>query len=108
MTSTECQVIQGLYASWTSRLAANPDMGLAELREMMEGFATLAAEPEEVTYREVDAAGVPALWCLPAPRADDRAILFIHGGAYVGGSINSHRKMAAHLAAASGCPTLVI
>ena len=108
MTSTESQVIQALYASWTSRLAANPEMGLDELRDMMEGFTTLAAEPAQVAYREVDAAGVPALWCLPADHADDRAILFVHGGAYVGGSINSHRKMAAHLAAASGCPTLMI
>ena len=26
----ESQVVQALYASWTSRLAANPDMGLVE------------------------------------------------------------------------------
>ncbi|MFN0090266.1 MAG: alpha/beta hydrolase [Acidimicrobiales bacterium] len=108
MASTESGAIQQLYASWTRRMAANPDMGIDQLREMMEYWPKLAAEPEQVTYRNVDAGGVPAMWCLPVGCADDRAILYIHGGAYVGGSTNSHRKMAAHLAAAVGCPALMI
>lgn len=108
MVSTESLVIRELYASWTARLRANPDTGLDQLREMMETWPKLAGKPEHVTYRDVDADGVPALWCLPTDRAEDRAILYIHGGAYVGGSTNSHRKMAAHLAAAAGCPALVI
>jgi epsilon-lactone hydrolase len=108
MTSSESGVIRTLYASWTSRMSANPNLGVDELREMMETWPQLAAEPEQVAYQEVNAAGVPALWCLPAERADDRAILYVHGGAYLGGSINSHRKMAAHLAAASGCRALMI
>ena len=108
MTSTESHSIEALYASMSKRLATNPDMGLDALREMMEVWTTLATEPEHVTYREADAAGVPALWCLPEDHAADRAVLYIHGGAYVGGSINSHRKMVAHLAAATGCPALMI
>jgi acetyl esterase/lipase len=108
MTSTESRAIHALYSSWTSRLAQNPDMGIDALRDMMEGFATLAAEPERVTYREVDAGGVRSLWCLPAGGADDRVILYLHGGAYLGGSIDSHRKMVGHLASAVGCPALVI
>jgi len=108
MGSTEAEAIQRLYASWTQRLAANPDIGIDQLREMMEYWPKLAAEPEQVTYREVDASGVPALWCLPTGCAEDRALFYIHGGAYVGGSTNSHRKMAAHIAAAAGCPVLMI
>jgi acetyl esterase/lipase len=108
MTSTESHAIRSLFESMISRLTARPDMGLDELREMMEAWTTLAAEPEHVSYREIDADGVPALWCLPADHGPDRAVLYVHGGAYVGGSINSHRKMVGHLAAATGCPALMI
>jgi acetyl esterase/lipase len=108
MASTESRAIHALYTSISGRLAANPGMGVAELREMMETWTSLATEPERVSYRPVDAAGVPALWCLPTDHAADRAILYIHGGAYVGGSIDSHRKMVGHLAVAARFPTLMI
>ena len=44
-------------------------------------------------FRPVDAGGVPAEWVL-APGADaGRRVLYIHGGAFIGGSANSHRTI---------------
>jgi epsilon-lactone hydrolase len=106
--SRESAALAALYTSWVERMAAAPDMDLATMRSMFEEWHLPTAEPDDVNYREVDAGGVPAMWCIPAGGADDRAIIWTHGGGYVVGSMHSHRKVAGHLAKASGVPVLVI
>ncbi|MBS0561793.1 MAG: alpha/beta hydrolase [Proteobacteria bacterium] len=55
-----------------------------------------------------DADGVPAEWT-SVPAADtSRAMLYLHGGGYVSGSIASHRSMVSHLGAAAGIRTLAL
>ena len=70
-------------------------------------WTALTAEPRGVDYMEVDAGGAPAMWILPKDRADDRVMLYAHGGGFVSGSIYTHRKMVGHLAKAVGCKALV-
>ena len=54
------------------------------------------------------AGGVKAEW-VSAPDADaGRAVLYLHGGGYVIGSINTHRSLAARLSRASKARVLVI
>jgi epsilon-lactone hydrolase len=106
--STESAALADLYGAWVERMAADPDMDLATMRSMFEEWHLPTAEPEGVGYREVDAGGVPAMWCLPDGAATDRAIIWTHGGGYVVGSMHSHRKVAGHLAKAAGVPVLVL
>lgn len=47
-----------------------------------------------------------ALWCSYG-QADSRAILYLHGGAYLAGSMNTHRHLGAALAGAAGVPLLL-
>jgi epsilon-lactone hydrolase len=108
MPSTESGALRAHYHSLNERMAANPQMDLATLRDLFEGIHVRAAEAPGVTYEEVDAGGVPALWCRPGNPTAGSAILFTHGGGFVCNTMHSHRKMAGHLAAASGIPTLVI
>jgi acetyl esterase/lipase len=89
-------------------MAAAPDMDVATLRDLFEEWHRPTAEPTGVTYEEVDAGGVPALWCLPVGAADDRVLLFTHGGGFVVGSTATHRKLAGHLAKAVGARALVL
>ena len=57
---------------------------------------------------KVDAGGVPAEW-VAAPGFDvERAVLYLHGGGYAIGSINTHRRMAYDISAACGARVLVI
>jgi acetyl esterase/lipase len=92
----------------SERMAANPDMDLPTLRAMFEGLAAQTAEPEGVTYAEVAADGVPALWCIPTECRSDVVILYTHGGGFAANSASSHRKLAGHLAAAAGARAFVI
>jgi hypothetical protein len=59
-----------------------------------------AIEPEAVTYAEVDADGVPALWCIPEGSDPDRALLHSHSGGTVVTSMHTDRKAIGHIAKA--------
>ncbi|MPY94849.1 MAG: alpha/beta hydrolase fold domain-containing protein [Acidimicrobiia bacterium] len=106
--STESEAQRALFHQFGERLTADPPLELQAIREMFEEFHTLAAEPTQVCYEEVDAGGVPAMWCLPVGAAQDRVMLFAHGGGFVTNGMCSHRKMAGHLAKAAGVRGLVI
>jgi epsilon-lactone hydrolase len=50
--------------------------------------------------------GVPAQLLIPPGADTDRALLFLHGGGYVYGSLVSHGGMVAEVARAARCPAL--
>ena len=62
----------------------------------------------DVTCEPVDAGGVPAEWIAAPGAIADRVILYLHGGGYVLGSINTHRAMIARIARASNARALAI
>ncbi|MPY93572.1 MAG: alpha/beta hydrolase fold domain-containing protein [Acidimicrobiia bacterium] len=108
MASTQSAYLKDLYASWASRMAAQPEMDLDTLRDLFEEWHLPTVEPTGVSYEEVDAGGVPAMWCIPEGSAADRVLIWCHGGGYVVGSRHTHRKVAGHLARAAGARALVI
>lgn len=108
MASKEADYLRALYASWAERLGANPEMDLATMRDVFEEWHLPTKEPEGVGYAEVDAGGVPAMWCIPDGSDPDRVLLYFHGGGCVVGSMYSHRKLAGHLAKAAGVRALVL
>jgi epsilon-lactone hydrolase len=60
-----------------------------------------------VEVTPVDAGGVPGEMAA-SPAAEHRHILYLHGGGYVIGSLDSHRSMATHLAAAAAADVLLL
>jgi len=70
-------------------------------------WSVLTGEPGGVDYVETTIGGKAALWVRPKQAAQDRVMLYLHGGGYVGGSIWTHRKMVGHLAKAIGCNALL-
>ena len=96
------------YEAFGKRAAANPDMTLEVIREAFEQIHQVGSEAPGVSYADDDANGVPVLWAIPAGGAQDRVILYFHGGGFVFGSRYSHRKLAAHLANAAGVPVAVV
>jgi epsilon-lactone hydrolase len=108
MATKAAEQVKTLFRSWGKRMAANPEMDLDTMRDLFEEWHQLTAEPTGVTYEEVDAGKVPAIWAIPAGGAPDRVIIWAHGGGYVAGSMHTHRKVAGHLARAVGCRVLVL
>jgi epsilon-lactone hydrolase len=81
------------------------DMDLAHQREAGEHAEEMTSEPEDVTYEEAYA--VDGLWVTPRSWDGESAIMYLYGGGYVISSPHSRRKLAGHLAYASGARALV-
>lgn len=60
----------------------------------------------EVQRADID--GLAAEWLIPSRPNGDARLLYIHGGAWMAGSLDSHRGLASRIAEASGLPTLTI
>jgi monoterpene epsilon-lactone hydrolase len=87
-------------------LPIREDATFRELREDMENFIAPFPLPDGTKVEPVDADGVPAEW-LATPGADmSKTLLFLHGGGYVMGSINTHRAFNAGLSTATGARCL--
>jgi len=68
-----------------------PGLDLAIVRDIVETHLA-STEPEGVTYAEVDAGGVSALWAVPEGAHPDRALHFHFGGS-VTALMHSDRKL---------------
>ena len=72
------------------------------------GSAKTIPRPRTSGSSAVSANGVPAEWST-SPTADPaRAILFLHGGGYISGSIESHRPLATEIGREAGARTLAL
>ena len=83
----------------------------ATVAERRQGFDLLAAKlpmASDITCEKVDAAGVPAAWVVAPGAERERVLLYLHGGGYVIGSINTHRDLAGRLSRAAVARVLLI
>src|SRR5216683_1566258 len=92
-------------------LKAQPIVGKPSLAETRAGFEQMAGMfplEADVKSEQVNAGGVKSEW-ITAPGADPgRAILYLHGGGYVIGSINTHRSLAGRISRAAKARVLLI
>ena len=72
---------------------------IEELRATNEQMAR-PAEPD-ITSEPVVANGVNAAWISAPGAADDKAVLYLHGGGYIMGSLNTHRDMMGRISRAA-------
>jgi acetyl esterase/lipase len=90
------------------RRSSNVNFDLETIRDVTENIHLATKEPEGVTYAEVDAGGVEALWCIPVDGDPESVLLHTHMGGSVLMSMHSDRKAAGHLAKAAGARSLVL
>src|ERR1700730_1576605 len=82
----------------------NPNASMEQRRAGMERISERV--PADVICEKVVAGGVKAEWIAAPGAAADRVILYLHGGGYVLGSINTHRAMVSRIARASNARAL--
>lgn len=108
--------------------AAPPPAGISpEMRSMIEiahgigltepglsvlhrrALLSMETHPElSVRVDHIDAGGVGAEWIVAEGAAEDRAIMHLHGGAYTGGGLGTHRGFLAWFSRAAGCAVLSV
>jgi acetyl esterase/lipase len=92
-------------------LVGNPlegERSPTEMREGLEAMAgTFALEPD-VKIERLTVAGMTAEWITSAAVDPSHVILYLHGGGYVVGSLNTHRDLVARFGRAAGARALAI
>jgi len=91
-------------------IAANPlPTDLDALRLAVDSDAErFPLDPDIRVERTLVASGVPAEWTWTAAADSTRAVLYLHGGGYMFGSILSHRHLVAEIGRLSASRTLAI
>jgi len=78
-----------------SRVGASVEEGRAAYEE-------IAPAPDpDVNYEPLSANGVKAEWIAAPGAAVDRAVMYLHGGGYVTGSLNTHRDLMGRISRAA-------
>ena len=94
-------------AQWRA-LVSRPHETIPQAREIVEEFYAQFPVPADVSVEHVSIAKASADW-LATPGADaDRAVLYLHGGAYVLGSALAYREMTSRIGRAAAARTLVL
>src|ERR1700756_4474032 len=106
MGSPELAQYAYFYADMPRRFGLTDSLEL--WRDISERLHQLTPEPEDVTYKEVTANGVPAILITPAESSADHILLHCHSGGGVTASMWQERKAIGHLAKACGAQALAI
>ena len=104
MASQELSMVVNMMRSFRPQT----EPSIAEMRAGMEAMAGAAVIPADVKREKVSAGGVPAEWVVAENADPDRVILYLHGGGYVIGSINTHRELGSRLSRAAAARVLLI
>lgn len=90
------------------RNAAQPEWTIERHRMGFEEATTPRPLAPGVEIERISTPGGAAEWVRP-PGSDDRqTVLYLHGGGFIMGSINTTRAMATHLALATGRPLVIL
>jgi acetyl esterase/lipase len=89
-------------------LMENPPAGIDDFRKRFEDFSAQFLVSKDAKSTPVNAGGVAAEWVSAPGAADDRVILYLHGGGYVLGSVNTHREMIIRLSKAASARVLAL
>ena len=106
MASPQLQELLEMFAERAAAFAETPP-SLEERRMGANMMGARFQNLDGISMEAVDADGIPAEW-VAAPGANNGAVLYLHGGGYVTGSVISHRGMAANLSRTSGCSVLTV
>ena len=97
--------IQNVFFRTYMRLVAKKDKQVnyttEEVRESIIKLTNMSPIPRGVEYESVKLNGIEAEWVIPNNIENNGVVLFSHGGAYVAGSVDTHKALVGRLALAS-------
>ncbi|MBT9393736.1 alpha/beta hydrolase [Hymenobacter sp. NST-14] len=107
MPSVQHHILKQFLTAATGPLARRrPRLPAMRLAAELLSFGQLM--PWNVLLEDADVAGMPGEWIRPAGAAPGRVLLYLHGGGYVLGSLNTHRSLVGRLAQRCGVTALTI
>lgn len=104
MASKELQTAIAMFKELGDKLGTTPAESRRAYEELVAGFKLAP----DIKVEPVSAGGIKAEWIAAPGASRDRAILYLHGGGYVIGSLNTHRELVARLSRACAARGLCI
>ncbi|MGE0624269.1 MAG: alpha/beta hydrolase [Pseudomonadales bacterium] len=98
-----------LYAEMIREMREMSPLGAGDVsaqREQMEAQQGQLSIPEDVEREELTVAGRPARWVRAPGARRDACVLYLHGGGYMMGSLNTHQELMARISRATGASVL--
>jgi epsilon-lactone hydrolase len=90
-------------------VASQPEgLTIAESRQRFESFMGLIPLEPDIRFEKFMIEEIPAAWVIAPNAAEDRVFLYLHGGAYILGSCNTHKDLAAKLSRSTASRVLLI
>jgi monoterpene epsilon-lactone hydrolase len=105
MPNPQLQTVRQLVAA---SVQAAKGLDLAGMRDRVDQAGKLFPPLPGVSSEAANTGGVAAEWIRPQSADQGQAILFLHGGGYMVGSVDSHRDLAGRIALAAKAPVLAI
>lgn len=101
-----------LYGGVNSSGKFNVKQQITDRRKIVENYGSVnGVNPiidEYITIKKVKVRGIPCEWII-APDADpNKRLLYIHGGAFFAGSLDSHRAMSCEISKRAGVAVLAV
>ncbi|MDQ1145969.1 monoterpene epsilon-lactone hydrolase [Bacillus sp. SORGH_AS 510] len=90
-----------------SKAKQSPGANIETARKGLESLSSLTPIAQDISVEKVDIEGIPAEWVTAPNAVDDRVFLYLHGGAYIMGSCNTHRYLASKLSRSTAARVLV-
>jgi len=97
-----------LFTKYYLRPKFSVDKTVEEHRKALERASRLTLLPFGTKTELVSINGIKAEWVSVGNVSEEKIILYLHGGTYTFGSINTHRDIAARMSKYSGCKALVL
>lgn len=94
--------IEAFRAYWKKRATARGQVTLAKQRASFDTDMGAVPLAHGCSVESLDLSGIPSEKITPSGAAPGKALLYLHGGGHVIGSLKSHRHLVSRLAVAAG------
>jgi len=84
------------------------ELSVEAIRSGLDQLAIMSKLPKDVKCEPIDAGGVPAEWITTPDTKNENVILYLHGGGFIAGSINTHRDLVSRISRISKTRILII
>jgi epsilon-lactone hydrolase len=106
MASQESLIVRQYLKEYSSN--SSSEFNLETARQGLEALSGQYPIPSDVTIEKTTIEDIPAEWVVAPNAIKNRVFLYLHGGAYIMGSLNTHRDLAAKLSRSTAASVLVI
>lgn len=106
MSKMTAYILSAIFRQLRSRPTFE-SVGIESYRTLLEKSALAFKPGGSIKIKPFNINAIKAQWLLPLHHNEKRIILYIHGGGYIAGSMNSHKDLASRIAIACDAKVLI-